>query len=199
MDIALRSGFGPGAVDALVEQANLSPQPLHFRTGVSTLAGEGGLRLFQKFQDALFDFAEFGLGGLHRGSLGFRGQDFSGLTDGFNSVCKLGKLFAQDVGKARVGFAFAALHPIGKFIQTGFKAGESGGRLQNLFAGGGCRALGHFAHAVLHGFQAVAGAALAYLDMLDDIADCGFQGFKSGRLFRLADRRHFCRLQHLPA
>ena len=93
------------------------------------------MRLFQKLQDALLDFTEFGLRGLHRGRLGFGSQDFGGFANGFDSVGELGKFFTQDVGKSGVGFVFAALHPGGKFIQAGFKAGEGGSRLQDLFAG----------------------------------------------------------------
>ena len=111
MHITLRCGIGPGAIDALIERADFRTQPLHFRAGVAALAGECGLRFFQKTENAFFDFAQFGLRGLHRGGLGLRGEEFGGFTNRFNSVGELGKFLAQDIRKGRHQICFRCAPP----------------------------------------------------------------------------------------
>ena len=70
MDIAIRGSIGAGAVDPLIECGDFRAQLLDFGAGAAALAGERGLRLLQEAQDALFNFAKFGLRGLNRGGLG---------------------------------------------------------------------------------------------------------------------------------
>ena len=71
---------------------------------------------------------------------------------------------------------FGALDAVDHVGQPTLEAGEHGGGAQNILAiGRRAAALGDLGQPVLHGLQRVAGALLAHLDVLDHVADRGFE------------------------
>ncbi len=184
--VARRSGTAAHVVDALAELADLGAKPLH--VGLAhLLAGNGRLGFPQQGLDAAFDFAQFFLRRLGGGGLGGRGKLFGVAMGVVDAGRQLAHFALDGFIEACFGAGLVALHPTASSASRVSRLAKAGA-VRRMSSPEACVArMRHFGHAFLHGLQAVAGAAFADLDVIDDVAQRPFQGLEARHVLGLLE------------
>ena len=156
------------------------------------------MRFLDQTDNAAFNGAQLLLRGLHRLRLRARGQSFSGFPHRVDTVCEFCQFVFEKIRQGSVAATFfTAFHPRCQISKSCFELGK----LRRLFGNGilwidRCL-LRQRSHAVVQGFEIVAGPLFGAFHMLDDIAHGLFKRLIAGVILRL--RFALCGLCNLTA